>query len=202
MATHSSILAWEIPWTEDPGGLQSLESQRVEHNLATEKKPGITLCFKYLKSDWAYVLYLVMKVFFYKKKHKWSDYMLYFRQLLLLFGRPLCPALCNPMDCSTPGLPVPHHLLPKFAKFMSNASVMPSSHLFFWCPLLLLPSIFRASGIFPMSHLFLSDDQNTGTSALASVLPMSIQGRFPLRFTGLVSLLSKGHSGVFSSTTI
>ena len=38
MATHSSILAWEIPWTEDPGGLQSLESQRVEHNLATEKK--------------------------------------------------------------------------------------------------------------------------------------------------------------------
>jgi len=32
MATHSSILAWEIPWTEEPGGLQSLGSQRVEHN--------------------------------------------------------------------------------------------------------------------------------------------------------------------------
>ena len=32
MATHSSILAWEIPWTEEPGGLQSLESQRVGHN--------------------------------------------------------------------------------------------------------------------------------------------------------------------------
>ena len=29
MATHSSILAWEIPWTEEPGGLQSMESQRV-----------------------------------------------------------------------------------------------------------------------------------------------------------------------------
>ena len=32
MATHSSILAWRIPWTEEPGGLQSIGSQRVEHN--------------------------------------------------------------------------------------------------------------------------------------------------------------------------
>ena len=32
MATHSSILAWEIPWTEEPGGLQSMGSQRVEYN--------------------------------------------------------------------------------------------------------------------------------------------------------------------------
>ena len=32
MATHSSILAWRIPWTEEPSGLQSLESQRVRHN--------------------------------------------------------------------------------------------------------------------------------------------------------------------------
>ena len=32
MATHSSILAWRIPWTEEPGGLQSMESQKVRHN--------------------------------------------------------------------------------------------------------------------------------------------------------------------------
>ena len=32
MATHSSVLAWRIPWTEEPGGLQSMGSQRVEHN--------------------------------------------------------------------------------------------------------------------------------------------------------------------------
>ena len=32
MATHSSILAWRIPWTEEPGGLQSMESQRVRHD--------------------------------------------------------------------------------------------------------------------------------------------------------------------------
>ena len=32
MVTHSSILAWRIPWTEEPGGLQSIGSQRVKHN--------------------------------------------------------------------------------------------------------------------------------------------------------------------------
>ena len=36
MATHSSILAWRIPWTEEPGGLQSMESQRVGHDLVTD----------------------------------------------------------------------------------------------------------------------------------------------------------------------
>ena len=35
MATHSSILAWRVPWTEEPRGLQSMGSQRVWHNLAT-----------------------------------------------------------------------------------------------------------------------------------------------------------------------
>ena len=35
MATHSSILAWRVPWTEEPGGLQSMGSQRVRHNWAT-----------------------------------------------------------------------------------------------------------------------------------------------------------------------
>ena len=38
MATHSSILAWEVPWTEEPGGLESMESQRVEHALATKQQ--------------------------------------------------------------------------------------------------------------------------------------------------------------------
>ena len=36
MATHSSTLAWEVPWAEEPGGLQSLRSQRIGHDLATE----------------------------------------------------------------------------------------------------------------------------------------------------------------------
>ena len=38
MATHSITLAWEIPWTEEPGGLQSMELQRVGHDLATKQQ--------------------------------------------------------------------------------------------------------------------------------------------------------------------
>ena len=38
MATHSSVVAWEIPWTEEPGGLQSMGSQKVGHNLKTKQR--------------------------------------------------------------------------------------------------------------------------------------------------------------------
>ena len=38
MATHPSISAWEIPWTEAPGGLQPMGSQRVGHNLVTKQQ--------------------------------------------------------------------------------------------------------------------------------------------------------------------
>ena len=61
---------------------------------------------------------------------------------------------------------------------------------------------FPASGSFLMSQFFASGGQSIGASASASVLPMSIQGWFPLGLTGLKSLLSKGLSGVFSSTAI
>ena len=61
---------------------------------------------------------------------------------------------------------------------------------------------FPASGSFLMSPLFTSGGQSTGASATASVFPMNIQGWFPLESTGLISLLSKGLSRVFSSTTI
>ena len=61
---------------------------------------------------------------------------------------------------------------------------------------------FPASGSFPMSQLSASGDQSIGVSALASVLPMNIQGWFPLGLTGLIYLLSKGLSRIFSSTTI
>ena len=41
MTTDSSILAWEIPWTEEPGGLQSMGSQRVGHDLVTKQQQKI-----------------------------------------------------------------------------------------------------------------------------------------------------------------
>ena len=52
-----------------------------------------------------------------------------------------CPTLCNPKNCSTPGLPV-HHQLPEFTQTHVHRVVMPSSHLILCRPLLLLPSIF------------------------------------------------------------
>ena len=61
---------------------------------------------------------------------------------------------------------------------------------------------FPASRTFPMSCLFTWDDQNTGVLSSASVLPVNVQGWSPLRLTGLISLMSKGLSGVFSSTTV
>ena len=58
-----------------------------------------------------------------------------------------CPTLCNPMDCSTPGLHV-HHQLPEFTQAMYIESVMPSNHLFLCHPLLLLLSIFPSIRVF------------------------------------------------------
>ena len=62
------------------------------------------------------------------------------------------------------------------------------------------PQSFPASGSFPVSQTFASGGQSIGASA--SVLPMNSQGWFPLGLTGLISLLSKGLSRVFFSTTI
>ena len=73
------------------------------------------------------------------------------------------------------------------------SSVVPfSSHL----------QSFPASGSFVMSQFFTSDGQNIRASASASVLPMNIQDWFPLGLTGLISLLSKGLSRVFSNITV
>ena len=74
-----------------------------------------------------------------------------------------------------------------------SSSVTP----FFSCP-----QSFPASGSFLMSHLFISDGQSIGASASPSVLPMNIQDWFILGLTGLISLLFKRLSTIFSSTTI
>ena len=79
-------------------------------------------------------------------------------------------------------------------KLMCIESVRPSNHLILCRPLLLLPSIFPC-------QFFASGGQCIGVSTSASVLPMNIQGWFPLGWSGLISLQSKGLSGVFSRTT-
>ena len=87
-------------------------------------------------------------------------------------------------------------------KILTIHSVMPSNHLILSRPLLLPSSIFPASGSLQMSQFFTLGGQSIGVSASASVLPMNIQGWFPLRLTGWISLWSKGLSRVFSNTTV
>ena len=88
-------------------------------------------------------------------------------------------------------------------KLMSIESVMPSSRLVLCRTLLLLPPIHPTIRVwFPISQLFAWGGQSTGVSALASVLPMNTQDWSPLRWTGWLSLQSKGLSRVFSNTTV
>ena len=87
-------------------------------------------------------------------------------------------------------------------KFMSIEMVRPSNHLILYHLFFSCPQSFRASCSFLVSRLFASGGQSIGASVLASVLPMNIQGWFPLGLTCLISLLSKGLSRVFSSTTV
>ena len=115
-----------------------------------------------------------------------------------------CPTLSNHVDCSTPGFPVLHHL-PDLAQTHVHWVMVEWCHptiLFFVIPFSSIPWSFPASEYFPMSRLSTSDGQSIGASTSASVLPMNIQGWFPLGFTGLVSLLSMGLSRIFFSTTL
>ena len=112
-----------------------------------------------------------------------------------------CPTLCDPMDCVC-----------QASLFITNSQACSDScPLSQWCHPAILSSVvpfffhlqsFPAWGSFPMSQFFVSGGQSIGASASASVLPMNIQDLFPLRLTGLISLLSKGLSTVFSNTTV
>ena len=79
--------------------------------------------------------------------------------------------LCDPMDCSTPSFPVCHQL-PELAQTHAHR-VCDATHHLILCRPLLLPSVFPASGSFPMSQLFAPGGQRIGTSALAEALPLA-----------------------------
>ena len=87
-------------------------------------------------------------------------------------------------------------------KFKSIELVRPSNDLILCHPLLLLPSVFPSIRIFSNEWALCIMWESIGASALASVLPMNIQGWFPLGLTGLISLQSKGLSRIFSNTTV
>ena len=120
--------------------------------------------------------------------------------LLLLFSHPVMADYLQPrglqharLPCTSlfPGVCLNSCPLSQWCHTTISSSVSP----FFSCP-----QSFPVSRSLPMSLFFALGGQRIGT--LASVLPMNIQGWFPLGLTGLIYLLSKGLSRVFSSTAI
>ena len=103
----------------------------------------------------------------------------------LQHARPSCPSQ-TPGACST------SHPLSQWCHPTISSSVAPFSCL----------KSFPALGYFPMSQIFASGGQSIGASASPLALPMNIQDWFPLGWTGLISLQSKGLSRVFSNTTV
>ena len=85
-------------------------------------------------------------------------------------------------------------------RLMSSELMIPSNSLILCFPLLLNFSQHQA--LFQWVSFLTLGGQSIGASASASVLPMNIQGWFPFRWTGWISLLSKGLSRVLSSTTV
>ena len=89
MATHSSVLTWRIPWTEEPGGLRSIGSQRVGHD---ESDLACVHSFTHYLYDCISQIDIVRFLYssFYKGKSE-SEV------------AQSCPTLSDPMDCSIPG---------------------------------------------------------------------------------------------------
>ena len=112
-----------------------------------------------------------------------------------------CLTLCSTMGCNMPGFPV-HHQLLELAQtpvHWVGDAIQPSHPVI---PFSSHPQFFSASGYFPTSQFFASGGQSTGPSISVSVLPVNTQDWSPLGWTGLISLLSKGLSRVFSNTTV
>ena len=103
----------------------------------------------------------------------------------LQHARPPCPS-------PTPGVHSNSRPLSQWCHPAISSSVVP------FCCIQSFPS----SGSFQMSQFFASGDQSIGVSASASVFPMNIEDWFPLRWTGWISLQSKGLSRVFPNTTV
>ena len=203
MAPHSSTLAWKIPWTEEPGRLQSMGSHRVGHDWSDLAKKMFVTAFlprsKHLLISWLPSTSTVI----------WEP-----KKIKSVTSSTFSPSICmNPSVNSiqfssvqfTQSCPTlwPHGLQPArppspspTPRVYSNSCPLSrwwrptmSSSVIPFCSHL---QSFPESGSFPMSQFFLSAGQSIGVSASASVLPMNIQDWFPLGWTGWISLQSKG----------
>ena len=147
--------------------------------LSMEKKTlNQELVLKLLEPTWLADLITTYEATFYKYSVQFSSV------------AQSCPTLSDPMNNSTPGLPV-HHQLLEFTQTHVHPAISSSVVPFSSCPQSL-----PASGSFPMSQLFAWGGQSIGVSASASVFPMNTQDWSPLGWTGWISLQSKGLSSL------
>ena len=128
-ATHSSILAWRIPWTEEPGWLPTVESQRVEHDWVTNAFT-VSLSNSVPLSHFS-IFPLFARVFLHllcekaDSHHLSLIYLIVQFQCMCMYAKSLqsCPTLCDSMDSSSPGSSV-HGILQ--ARMLERID-MPSS---------------------------------------------------------------------------
>ena len=113
-----------------------------------------------------------------------------------------CLTLCDPMDCSTPGLPVHYQPPGAYSNSCPIELVIPSNHLILCFPLLLLPSIFPSIRVFSdESALRIRWPKYWGFSF--NISPSNeYSGLISFRMDGWISFQSKGLSRVFSNTTV
>ena len=168
-AIHFSILAWQIPWTEEPGGQQYMGSQRVVYNLVTKQQQQHTNCCSsvdFLKSK------KVIKSMTstshssvqFSSVQLLSLVRLFLRPHELQHARPPCPS-------PTPGVEPDSGPSSQWCHPAISSSVVPFSSC---------PQSLPASESFPRSQLFTWGGQSIGVSALASFLPKKSQGWSPL----------------------
>ena len=158
MASHSSTLAWEIPWMEEPGGLQSMGSLRVRHDWATfhfhalEKEMATHSSVLAWRISGTEEPGGLLSVGLHRVGHGWRDLAAAAAEETnvlissVQFSRSVLSDSLQLHGLQDPGIPV-HHQLPEFTKVMSIESVMPSSHLIL-CRPLLPPSIFPSIRVF------------------------------------------------------
>ena len=174
MAIQSSTLAWEIPWMEEPDRLHSMGSQTVGHDWATSDSDSDTIC----NLD-AYLFFMSVQF----SRSVVSDSL---QPHGLQHAWPPCPSPTSGVYSNS--CPLSWWCRPA----ISSSAISFSSCL----------QSFPSSGSFPVSQFFTSGSQSSGVSFSASVLPVNIQDWFPFRWTGWISLQSKGLSRVFSNTTV
>ena len=112
-----------------------------------------------------------------------------------------CLTLCDPMNRSTPGLPV-HHQLLEFTQTHVHESVMPSSHLILCHSLFLLPPIPPSIRVFSNESALRMRWPKYWSFSFSIIPSKKSQGWSPSEWAGYISLQSKGLSRVFSNTTV